>query len=433
MEHVVGLSGKERERLVELEQVKAGRQTVREAQERLGISERQARRIWKRFKAEGVRGLVHRGRGQPSNRALDEEVKRRSLELYRERLEGFGPTLAAEKLREAGLSVGHETLRRWLIGEGLWKRKRKRGPHRRWRPRKEHFGELVQMDGSFHDWFETGAQSCLIDMVDDATSTMTGRFFQQETTEGAMRVLWEWIERYGVPRALYTDHKTVYVTPREPSPEEQLAGEPALTAFGRSCHKLGIRIIPAASPQAKGRIERRHGVLQDRLVKEMRLAGIRRLEQANDFLHAGFLKTINDRFGYTPANPVDLHRPLPKGQHLEDVFVFDHWRCVQGDGTIVWQGRWFQITGPPSRRPRRPERILVRQRLDGTLLLLHKGRPLQFLELAARPVRSAISPSPRSSRPPAPPWSPPLDHPWRGAIARDCHESLSHRSVPAPR
>jgi transposase len=240
MEQVVGLSGKERERLVELEQVKTGRQTVREAQERLGISERQARRIWKRFKAEGVLGLVHRGRGRPSNRAMDVEVKRRSVEFYRERLEGFGPTLAAEKLCEAGLRVGHETLRRWLIGEGLWKRRRKRGPHRRWRPRKEHFGELVQMDGSFHDWFETGEQSCLIDMVDDATSTMTGRFFQQETTEGAMRVLWEWIERHGVPRALYTDHKTVYVTPRQPSPE----------ILPPTCPSLG--------PSPRPSLERRH-------------------------------------------------------------------------------------------------------------------------------------------------------------------------------
>ena len=417
MERVVGLSGKERERLVELQQVKEGKQTLVEAKERLGLCERQTRRVWRRYLAEGARGLVHRSRGRPSNRALDEEVKRRSLELYRERLEGFGPTLAAEKLLEAGLKVSAETLRRWLIAEDLWKKSRRRGPHRRWRPRKEHFGELVQMDGSFHDWFETKEQSCLIDMVDDATSRMTGRFFEQETTEGAMRVLWDWIERYGIPRALYTDHKTVYVTPREPSPQEQLAGEPALTAFGRSCHRLGIRIIPAASPQAKGRIERRHGVLQDRLVKEMRLAGIKSLEQANGFLQNGFLQSINDRFSYTASSPVDLHRPRAKDLRLEDVFVFDDWRSPQNDGTLVWRGQWFQITGPSRLLPRRGDRVLLRTRLDGTRLLLHKGRPLEFLELPERPVRSKRLPLPPPSSQPPPPPIPPPDHPWRRPLS----------------
>ena len=413
MEQAVALSGKERDRLVEFEQVRRGGQTVVEASKRLGISERQSRRIWKRFLAEGARGLRHRSRGRRSNRAMNEETRRRCLEQYRERLEGFGPTLAAEKLAEAGLKVAAETLRRWLMAERLWERRRKRGPHRRWRPRKEHFGELVQMDGSFHAWFETAEQPCLIDMVDDATGRMGGRFFEQETTEGAMRVLWGWIEQFGIPRALYTDRKTVYVTPREPSREEQLAGQPALTAFGRACHKLGIAIIPAASPQAKGRVERRHGVLQDRLVKEMRLVGIGDIEQANDFLQAGFLQSINEKFGYVPASPVDLHRPVPKGLRLEDIFVFEDWRSVQSDETVVFEGQWFQITGPSRFLPRRGERVLLRRRLDGSRLLLHKDRRLDFLELPQRPVRSAPSPVRSPSKPTLPSMSPSSDHPWR--------------------
>lgn len=417
MEQVVALSGKERERLVELEQVRRGGQTLLDASKRLGMSERQSRRIWKRFLAEGARGLTHRSRGRRSNRALSEETRRRSLELYRERLEGFGPTLAAEKLAEAGLKVAAETLRRWLMAESLWKRRRKRGPHRRWRPRKEHFGELVQMDGSFHAWFETAEQPCLIDMVDDATGRMAGSFFEQETTEGAMRVLWGWIERYGIPRALYTDRKTVYVTPREPSRDEQLAGQPALTAFGRACHKLGIAIIPAASPQAKGRVERRHGVLQDRLVKEMRLAGIRGIEQANDFLQAGFLQSINEKFGYVPASPVDLHRPVPKGLRLEDIFVFEDWRSAQSDGTVVFEGQWFQLTGPARRLPRRGERVLLRRRLDGSRLFLYQEHPLDFIELPQRPARSTPSPPPSPSLA-APPRSPAPDHPWRSPLTR---------------
>ena len=388
MEEIVGLSAKERARLVELEQVKAGRQTVVAAAERLSMSGRQGKRIWKRYRAEGAKGLVHRSRGRPSNRKLDPDSKRQSLELCRTRLEGFGPTLAAEKLAEVGLRVSHETLRRWLIVEGLWKKKRKRGPHRRWRPPKEHFGELVQMDGSFHDWLETGQEPCLLDMVDDATANMEGEFFEQETTEGAMRVLWQWIKRYGIPRALYTDHKNLYVADREPTVDEQLAGRPALTAFGRACHKLGIQIIPAASPQAKGRIERRHGVLQDRLVKELRLRGIKDLKSANDLLAGGFIETINEKFGHSPASSINYHRRVPSGMRLEDVFVFEEQRTVQNDWTVAWDSRWFQISGPKGQMPRRRERIVVRRRLDGSRALLHRGRDLEFHEIQQRPSRT---------------------------------------------
>jgi len=189
----VGLSAKERARLVELELVKARRQTLRAAAERLDLSRRQIRRIWRRFRSKGVKGLAHASRGRPSNRATEIETRGRVLEICRGGLEGFGPTLAAEKLAEVGLKIDHETLRRWLIFEGIWRKKKKRGPHRKWRPPKEHFGELVQMDGSFHDWLETGQKPCLLDMVDDATARMGGEFFEQETTEGAMRVLWQWI------------------------------------------------------------------------------------------------------------------------------------------------------------------------------------------------------------------------------------------------
>ena len=427
MEGIVGLSAKERARLVELEQVKARRQTVVAAAERLSMSERQGKRIWKRYCAEGAKGLVHRSRGRPSNRKLDPDSKRRSLELCRTRLEGFGPTLAAEKLAEAGVKVSHETLRRWLIVEGLWKKKRKRGPHRRWRPPKEHFGELVQMDGSFHDWLETGEKPCLLDMVDDGTSTMDGEFFEQETTEGAMRVLLRWIELYGIPQALYTDHKNVYVVDREPTKDEQLAGRPALSAFGKACHKLGIQIIPAASPQAKGRIERRHGVLQDRLVKEMRLRGIKDLEAANALLRGGFLETINERFAHSAASRVDYHRPVPKGLRLEDIFVFEEERTVQNDWTIAWDSRLFQITGPKAQMPRRRERIVVRRRLDGSRVLLHRGRALEFQEIQQRPPRPAPPIKPASAAASRPAWVPPDAHPWKGYLTAASAQAARER------
>jgi transposase len=430
MEGIVGLSAKERARLVELEQVKAGRQTVVAAAERLGMSGRQGKRIWKRYRAEGARGLVHRSRGRPSNRILEADSKRQSLELCRTRLEGFGPTLAAEKLAEVGLRVSHETLRRWLMVEGLWKKKRKRGPHRRWRPPKEHFGELLQMDGSFHDWLERGDQPCLIDLVDDATAKMGGEFFEQETTEGAMRVLWRWIELYGIPRALYTDHKNLYVADRQPTKDEQLAGRPALSAFGKACHRLGIQIIPAASPQAKGRIERRHGVLQDRLVKELRLRGIKDLAAANGFLSSGFLESLNGKFAHSAVSSVNYHRPVPKALRLEDVFVFEEERTVQNDWTIAWDGRFFQITGPRAQMPRRRERIVVRHRLDGSRVLLRQGKLLEFHELPARPRRP--SPRPSDSRMPPisrPTWAPPADHPWRQQGDRDGRLRAARRAA----
>jgi len=345
---------------------------------------------------------------------LGAESKRQSLELCRTRLLGFGPTLAAEKLLEVGLRVSHETLRRWLVVEGLWKKKKKRGPHRKWRPPKEHFGELVQMDGSFHDWLETGHKPCLLDLVDDATAKMGGEFFEQETTEGAMRVLWRWIELYGIPRALYTDHKNLYVADREQTRDEQLLGRPALTAFGKACHKLSIQIIPAASPQAKGRIERRHGVLQDRLVKELRLRGIKDLEAANGLLlKGGFLAAINERFSHSASSRVDYHRPVPKGLRLEDVFVFEDKRTVQNDWTVAWDGRWFQITSSKAPMPRRREKIVVLRRLDGSRVLLHHHRALEFHEIKQRPPRPAPQIKPASVATRRPFKAPSENHPWR--------------------
>ena len=427
-EGIVGLSAKERTRLVELQGVKAGRQTLVQAAARMGISPRQAKRVWARFRTSGARGLVHVSRGKPSNRAHEEATRRKALERCRGKLEGFGPTLACEKLMEEGVRVDHETLRRWLMHEGLWKKQRKRGPHRKWRARREHFGELVQMDGSFHAWFGTSSQPCLIDLVDDATSVMSGRFEEHETSAGAMRALWEWIERYGVPRALYTDRKNVYITKREPTAEEQLANRPALTAFGKACHRLGIEIIAASSPQAKGRIERRHGVLQDRLVKELKLEGVKDLDGGNALLTGGYLQKINAKFGCAAASAVDYHRPLEAGMQLRDVFVFDELRRVQNDWTIAWDGRFFQITGPRAQMPKHAERIVVRRRLDGTRVLLRKGRALEFQELPARPRREPIvrpsSPEPTVAQTP---WVPPVDHPWRLRAHREAQQALSRR------
>lgn len=415
MGETLRMSKKERQRLVELESVGRGEQSLSAAARRLGLSYRQAKRIWRRWREEGDAGLVHRSRGRPSNRTKAQSMRRRCLELYRERFEGFGPTLAAEKLAKEGLAVDHETLRRWLLAEGLWQVSRRRPKHRSWRPRKEAFGEMVQLDGSHHNWFERSDESrdCLMGMIDDATGTRLGLMAEAETIEAAMRVLWRWIERYGIPQSLYVDGKNVYTTEREPTVEEQLAGEPALTVFGRACHKLGIEIIVAHSAQAKGRVERNFGVYQDRLVKEIRLQGLTTHEQVNALLES-FDEELSERFAVPATSGRDVHRPVPEGFDLADVFVFEDTRTIQNDWTVRHQNVWYQITGPKRRLPPAKQKVKVVQRLDGTLAILYRGQPVEFALLPERP-QPAAKPAPSAAAKPkkSEPWRPPKDHPWR--------------------
>jgi transposase len=292
------MSTRELKRAGVLARLKAETLLLRSAAELLEVSYRQAKRLYRRYRDEGAAGLQDRSAGRVSNRGTAAKIRKRALRLVREKYGGavderFGPTLAAEHLAsEDGLTVDHETLRRWMLEAGLWSRARKRSPHRRRRERKAHFGELVQLDGSFHPWFEgRGPSSCLLTLVDDATGRALGRFGAQETIWAAVGVLRRWIEQYGIPRALYTDWKNVYV--RAATPAEQVTGAEPLTQFGRMCATLGIQIIPASSPQAKGRIERNHGTQQDRLVKKLRRKGIADLEPANAFLEATYWAEYN--------------------------------------------------------------------------------------------------------------------------------------------
>jgi transposase len=275
--------------------VKAGSLRLGEAAELLELSYRQAKRIWARYRGGGAKALQHGNCGRGSNRAYASKFRAAVLERVQARYEDFGPTLAAEHLAsDDGLKVHAETLRRWMKQAGLWPRQRRRKPYRQRREAKAHFGEFVQLDGSFHEWLEErGPRGCRMDMVDDATTKALGRFSEEETTWAAAGVLRRWIERYGVPGALYTDWKNVYVRP--PNAQERMRGEPAVTQFGRMCAKLGIRIIAASSPQAKGRVERAHGTHQDRLVKKLRLAGIVNYEQAHAYLDEHYLAEHNHR------------------------------------------------------------------------------------------------------------------------------------------
>ena len=410
------MSGKERKRLEVLSRVKRGEVTLVKAAEVLELSYRQTRRVYQRYCQVGDRGLVHRLRGRPSNRRSDKRRRERLIRRYREKYGDFGPTLAAEYLsRDEGQAVAVSTLRRWLKGAGLWQVRQRHAKHRRWRPRKDHVGEMVQMDGSHHDWFEGHrGRAVLMVMIDDATNRTYAQFFEEETTSAAMTTFEGYVEQYGLPRSLYVDRDSIYETTREATTEESLRDTGPLTQFGRAMRELEVKLILARSPQAKGRVERRHGVLQDRLVKALRVNGIRDLAKANRFLRETFLSELNRRFTVEAQRSADLHRRVPRGVKLKEVLSFQESRVVQNDWTIAWRHRWFQLTESNQKLALARRRVLVCEQLDGTIHLRYRGRELPWIELPDRPRQAKRQPPlpPRSRTAPTP-HKPAADHPWR--------------------
>lgn len=383
-----------------------------EAAELLGLGVRQVKRLKRRYAEGGARNLAHRSLGRRSHRARPEAERQRALQLVQERYGGdeahrFGPTLAAEELAKSDLVVSAETLRRWMLAEGLWSRSRRHKPHRQRRARKEHFGELVQMDGSFHPWLEERAGvACLMDLVDDASGVTEGGFEEQETTWGAADALRRWVEKYGIPLALYTDYKNVYVAPGTSA--EKLRGIEPVSQFGGMCQRLGTRIIAAGSPQAKGRIERGHGTHQDRLVKKMRLAGVGDYGAANAFLPA-YWAEHNRRFAHAPGSAADYHRKVPRGMNLDQIFSLRVERVLSRDWVISYRERWLQLERGQRVRPK--QKVTVEEQRSGKLRLLAGNRELRWRELPCRPSRRLL---PRQATLRAP-YHPPTTHPWRQA------------------
>jgi transposase len=411
------MSARELTRVEVLSRVKAGTLSLGSAATLLAVSYRQAKRLARRYRAEGAKGLTHRSAGGASNHARPAAERERVLALVREKYSGsiderFGPTLAAEHLaNEDGLTVHHDTLRRWMLAAGLWSRARKRSPHRQRRERKAHFGELVQLDGSFHDWYETrGPRGCLMNLVDDATGRTLARLGAEETIWAAAEVLRRWVEVYGVPLALYTDWKNVYV--RTPNAEETATGAVPLTQFGRMCAALDIQIIAANSPQAKGRVERNHGTHQDRLVKKLRRRGIADAAAANGFLEDTYLPEHNRRFAVAPASAEDFHRRVPSRTTLDRVFQLEETRVLSNDWVVRYDTRYLQVARQSGQVPARST-VVVRQARDGAIELRYRGRLMQWREIAA-PV-TPPPPAPRAPLSSAPhrPARPSADHPWR--------------------
>jgi transposase len=412
------MSATELKRSGVLARVVAQTLTLRAAATLMDVSYRQAKRLAAQYRAKGAAGLRHGNAGRPSNRATSARRRRRVLALIREKYGGaiaerFGPTLAAEHLAsEDGITVDHETLRRWMLAAGLWSRARKGSPHRRRRERRAHFGELVQLDGSIHPWFEDrGPASCLLTLVDDATGRSLGRFGAQETIWTAVAVLRRWIAQHGIPRALYTDWKNVYV--RVPNQEERVTGAEPLTQFGRMCATLGIQIIPASSPQAKGRIERNHGTQQDRLVKKLRRRGIADLDAANAFLESEYWADHNARFAQPPTSADDFHVARPRGLRLDTVFRLQTDRIVSNDWVVRYSNRFFQLERHSGHAPARST-VVVWESVDGRLEIRYRDRAMRWTEIAGvSPPPVAAPTAPRPSMPVTRGARAGVDHPWR--------------------
>jgi hypothetical protein len=376
------------------------------AAEILSLSGRQIRRIVKRVRSEGSRGVIHKSRGRASNRRISDQTKEKIIKLYRGQYKDFGPTLASEKLLERErIQISDETLRGWLIETGDWQRVRKKRKHRRWRERKHHYGEMVQMDGSHHEWFEGRGPECvLMGYIDDATGEVFGRFYGYEGTMPAMESFKLYIRKHGLPLKIYLDKHSTYKSTAKPTIEDELNDVEPLSEFERALKELGVEVAHAHSPQAKGRIERLFRTFQDRVIKEMRLRGIRTIQEGNQFLR-GYLPLYNKRFSVRPREKEDFHRPLAKGLDLDAILCIKTQRALRNDFTVAHNRKLYQVEDKIH-----ASKVMVQDRIDGSMVMIHKDRALKFREITARPLRQkkplAI---PRRINP----YIPPKDHPWR--------------------
>jgi hypothetical protein len=351
-------------------------------------------------------------------------VKDKAIKLCQGRYHEFGPTLASEKLLEKDcIKVSIETLRTWLLEAGLPYRKRKKRPHRQWRERKACRGAMVQLDGSHHDWFEGQGPACvLMGYVDDATGEVYARFYDYEGTLPAMDSFKRYIRQYGIPQSVYLDrHSTYKATVQYQTIEDQLEDRRLMSQFERSLQELSVTVIHAYSPQAKGRVERLFGTFQDRVIKEMRLAGIRNKDEGNAFLET-YLPGYNRRYRVSPAKDTDLHRPFKDRRELDRILSIRSVRALRNDFTIAHNKRLYQI-----KENIRAKKVTVEERTDGSMRLMHHGRRLRYQEITSRPKKE------RGSIKLYKTWDrgkPTRLHPWRAPLNLDRRENTAVSTIP---
>ena len=380
--------------------------TQKEASGILELSQRQINRIAKRIRIEGDIGIIHRSRGERSNSAVPDKVKDKALKLFQEKYSDFGPTLASEKLFEIDkIKLNDETLRLWLIEKHIPYKKRKKRPHRQWRERKHRFGEMIQVDGSHHDWFEERAPKCvLMGYVDDATGRVFARFYTYEGTMPFMDSFKRYIKRYGIPQSVYLDRYSAYKAKKKQTIEDELDNVIPLSAVQKALGELSVDIIYAWSPQAKGRVERQFNTFQDRLIKEMRLKGVRTIKEANVFL-GWYLPMYNKRFAKEPVMPENLHRPIPKNINLEKIFRIKTQRALRNDFTVAHENKLYQIINNI-----RADKVVMEEKMNGSIEITHKGQALKFKEILIRPKKidkTELTFKPRQI------YIPPVGHPWK--------------------
>jgi len=399
----------DRDRLVTLKKAKKKLITQREAAEELGVSIRQVKRLLRALKKRGDKAVIHGLRGKPSNQRIDEAVEQEAVtilaaDVYR----GFGPTLAGEYLENKhGIQASKETVRQWMIRGKLWRAHEQKVKQAHvWRPRRSRYGELVQWDTSDQDWLEgRGEKLYLIAMIDDATSRLVARFVRHDTTEENMKLLWSYLEKFGRPLAFYTDKASLFRTAEkhkrdEPGVEKDSVEMPP-TQIGRALRELGITWIAAHSPQAKGRVERNFGTAQDRLVKGMRVAGVKTLEEANWYLEQDYLAWWERELTMEPASPDDAHRLLDKSHNLAASLSHVETRQVGNDYTIRFDNELYQIERQAIVSGLRKADVRIEKRLDGSLAVRFGERylPVERCVVAERPKAQASKPArPRRQR-----------------------------------
>lgn len=380
---IIGLSMKEIKQISIFDKLKNDEITKTAAAKALGITKRWVQTKFKRYLEHGSAGIVHRNRDKPSKRAWNKEQKEFAMSLFDGPFKGFGPTFASQKLSEIhGIKVHKDVLRTAMIKHGHWDGKKRKIKHRSQRERKGHYGEMVQLDGSPHDWFEGRGPKCtLINFVDDATSKISFMALaENESCESVMKSFRRYIELNGVPKQLYVDYGSTFsVNTGNPNRDK-------ITQFERACKELGVDIAYANSPQAKGRVERSHGTHQDRLIKELRLAGISTIEQANEFILNTYLPSHNQRFAVPAAKQGDVHMPA-NIFNLDMIFCLKAERKLQNDFTILYKNRVLQLTGQQYAVVRPKEVITIHENFSGLLILYIRGIRLNYVELEQRPKK----------------------------------------------
>ena len=400
----------DRDRLVALKKAKKKLITQREAAAELELSIRQVQRLLEALKERGDKAVIHGLHGMPSKRKIDERIEREAMKILSAPVyQGFGPTLAAEYLgQKHGIEASKETVRQWMMRAKLWRGKKQKVPQvHTWRPRRSRLGELVQWDTSVHDWLEgRGEKLYLIAMIDDATSRLWARFVRHDSTAENMKLLWSYLEKFGRPLAFYTDKASLFQTAEkrkrdEPGVEKDAVEMPP-TQIGRALGELGIGWIAAHSAPAKGRVERNFRTAQDRLVKGMRVAGVKTIEQANEYLSNDYLAWWERELTVEPANSDNAHRRLEKSHDLAASLSHVETRQVRPDYTLRWDGQLYQIQRQAIMTGLRGAHVRMEQRLDGSLAVRYGERYLPVEECvvadrlaAPRPVKPAKAQHPR--------------------------------------